>query len=321
QAERDELEYRQLHSKETQWIEDNAGSFAKLYGISEEQAEARLAQQAFRQVQFGAEGGATSWDATASAYLKEAGPQPLTNGGYMFYGLPDQKADATMYLDSAIQNADFYAKNGLQQPTAAELQAAAQRDASLRAKLDTATKAALAASATLTLAGLTPAALNWALTNPIEATTSGIISAETAAAITSGAVTPSTLAPMLGSGGTKVVTAMEQAASGSPTSTRFVNGVAVVDRQTGAVFNGTVDLQPTFDRIAAGATGLSRNDGSVFRNGQGLLPSKPPGYYTEYVVPTPGISGPGPQRIVTGQNGEMFYTQDHYLTFIPVKKP
>ncbi len=109
--------------------------------------------------------------------------------------------------------------------------------------------------------------------------------------------------------------------TGSPIITRFVNGVTVVDRQTGAVFNGTVDLQPTFDRIATGATGLSKNDGSVFRNGQGLLPSKPPGYYTEYVVPTLGINGPGPQRIVTGQNGEMFYTPDHYLTFIPVKKP
>jgi guanyl-specific ribonuclease Sa len=110
-------------------------------------------------------------------------------------------------------------------------------------------------------------------------------------------------------------------ATGSPITTRFVNGVTVVDRQTGAVFNGTVDLQSTFDRIAAGATGLSKNDGSVFRNGQGLLPQKSPGYYTEYVVPTPGINGPGPQRIVTGQSGEMFYTPDHYRTFIPVKKP
>lgn len=123
-------------------------------------------------------------------------------------------------------------------------------------------------------------------------------------------------------GATGGVTAIDAAvATGSPITTRFVNGVTVVDRQTGAVFNGTVDLQSTFDRIAAGATGLSRNDGSVFRNGQSLLPSKPPGYYTEYVVPTPGINGPGPQRIVTGQNGEMFYTPDHYLTFVPVKKP
>lgn len=126
--------------------------------------------------------------------------------------------------------------------------------------------------------------------------------------------------PLVGANGG--VTAVDAAvATGFPITTRFVNGVTVVDRQTGAVFNGTVDLQPTFDRIAAGANGLSRNDGSVFRNGQSLLPSKPPGYYTEYVVPTPRINGSGPQRIVTGQNGEMFYTPDHYLTFVPVKKP
>jgi filamentous hemagglutinin len=36
-------------------------------------------------------------------------------------------------------------------------------------------------------------------------------------------------------------------------------------------------------------------------------------------VPTPGVSGPGPQRIVTGKNGEMYYTPDHYDTFIPIR--
>lgn len=45
----------------------------------------------------------------------------------------------------------------------------------------------------------------------------------------------------------------------------------------------------------------------------------PVGYYTEYVHPTPGILGPGPQRIVVGQGGEMYYTADHYKTFIPFK--
>ncbi|WP_407082811.1 ribonuclease domain-containing protein [Pseudomonas germanica] len=42
-------------------------------------------------------------------------------------------------------------------------------------------------------------------------------------------------------------------------------------------------------------------------------------YYTEYVHPTPGIAGPGPQRIVVGKGGEMYYTADHYKTFIPIK--
>jgi filamentous hemagglutinin len=110
------------------------------------------------------------------------------------------------------------------------------------------------------------------------------------------------------------------------TPTRFVNGVVVVDQRTGQVYTGTVDLQPTIDRINNGIQYPHRNDGSVFKNnppvggnGQSLLPVQPPGYYTEYVVPTPGVNGPGPQRIVVGGNGEMYYTPDHYGTFIPIK--
>jgi len=49
-----------------------------------------------------------------------------------------------------------------------------------------------------------------------------------------------------------------------------------------------------------------------------LLPSKPAGYYQEFVHPTPGVRGPGPRRIVQGQGGELFYTSDHYGTFVPL---
>ncbi|TEL31386.1 hypothetical protein IPC177_31060 [Pseudomonas aeruginosa] len=48
------------------------------------------------------------------------------------------------------------------------------------------------------------------------------------------------------------------------------------------------------------------------------LPVKPVGYYTEYVHPTPGVTGPGAQRIVVGKGGEMYCTADHYKTFIPI---
>lgn len=107
--------------------------------------------------------------------------------------------------------------------------------------------------------------------------------------------------------------------------TRFVNGVRVVDRRTGTVMEGTVDLKPTLDRIASGGRFPHRNDGSIFQNRplrgrtSPELPAKAPGYYHEYVHPTPGISGPGPQRVVVGQGGEMFYTPDHYQTFIPLQ--
>lgn len=104
----------------------------------------------------------------------------------------------------------------------------------------------------------------------------------------------------------------------------MTNGVKVVDRQTGTLYVGTVDLQPTLTRIAKGEPPVSRNDGTVFQNrpvnGAQLLPPEAANYYTEYVVQTPGINGPGPQRLVIGKGGEIYYTPDHYQTFIPLKK-
>jgi guanyl-specific ribonuclease Sa len=57
------------------------------------------------------------------------------------------------------------------------------------------------------------------------------------------------------------------------------------------------------------------HDGTTLSNREEILPSKPLGYYKEYTVPTPGIHSRGAQRIITGQNGEMYYTPDHYNTF------
>lgn len=108
-------------------------------------------------------------------------------------------------------------------------------------------------------------------------------------------------------------------------SVRFIEGVTVKDIKTGQTFSGTVDLKPTLDRIASGGTNPHRNDGSVFKNlpdritGQSGLPIHPTGYYKEYVQPTPNISGPGPQRIIVGQSGEAYYTNDHYKTFIKIR--
>jgi guanyl-specific ribonuclease Sa len=82
------------------------------------------------------------------------------------------------------------------------------------------------------------------------------------------------------------------------------------------VYRGSIDLQPTLDRIAAGHR-LDRfhHDGSVFQNREGRLPRRTAGYYHEWVVPTPGESGPGPQRLITGEDGDVWYTHDHYRNF------
>jgi guanyl-specific ribonuclease Sa len=60
-------------------------------------------------------------------------------------------------------------------------------------------------------------------------------------------------------------------------------------------------------------------DGITFRNREGRLPSKPIGYYKEYTVVTPGATNRGARRIVTGEGGEIYYTDDHYSTFREVE--
>lgn len=85
------------------------------------------------------------------------------------------------------------------------------------------------------------------------------------------------------------------------------------------VYKGTIDLQPTLDRIARGERNTHRNDGSTFGNRERRLPQKPSGYYTEYVHPTKGINGPGPQRVIVGKGGDIWYTPDHYETFKKIK--
>ncbi|MFF0853366.1 ribonuclease domain-containing protein [Streptomyces sp. NPDC003388] len=56
-------------------------------------------------------------------------------------------------------------------------------------------------------------------------------------------------------------------------------------------------------------------DGVVFGNFEGRLPRQPRGHYHEYTVPTPGSPDRGARRLVTGQGGEVYYTDDHYDSF------
>jgi len=45
---------------------------------------------------------------------------------------------------------------------------------------------------------------------------------------------------------------------------------------------------------------------------------RPKGFYIEYVVPTPGVNGPGSQRLVVGADGSVYYTGDHYRNFTQI---
>ena len=72
----------------------------------------------------------------------------------------------------------------------------------------------------------------------------------------------------------------------------------------------------TLDLIAQGGPFPYDQDGTVFSNREGVLPSQPSGYYHEYTVITPGSPTRGARRIVTGEeNREDYYTADHYRSF------
>ena len=105
----------------------------------------------------------------------------------------------------------------------------------------------------------------------------------------------------------------------SDASTFQVKNQTIRDLDGRVVYKGTIDLKPTLDRIARGEANRHRNDGATFENRENRLPRKPAGYYKEYVNPTPGEYGPGPQRIIIGKKDEVWYTADHYKTFKQIK--
>lgn len=94
-----------------------------------------------------------------------------------------------------------------------------------------------------------------------------------------------------------------------------VPDVTVRDVDGRVAWRGDVDLAPVLARIEAGVRDPHRNDGGVFGNRERLLPEERRGYYREYVIRTPGIAHAGPQRLVVGGAGELFYTSDHYASF------
>ena len=69
------------------------------------------------------------------------------------------------------------------------------------------------------------------------------------------------------------------------------------------------------DLIEQGGPYPYEQDGAVFENREGLLPSRPRGHYREYTVETPGEDDRGARRIVAGADGERFWTRDHYASF------
>ncbi|MGY4543206.1 ribonuclease T1 [Arthrobacter sp. UYNi723] len=80
-------------------------------------------------------------------------------------------------------------------------------------------------------------------------------------------------------------------------------------------FQLPAEARTTLAAIRAGGPYRYSQDNKTFGNFERILPRQDSGYYREYTVPTPGESARGARRIVTGSEGEKYYTQDHYDSF------
>ena len=91
------------------------------------------------------------------------------------------------------------------------------------------------------------------------------------------------------------------------------------DPTSGLKYVAVADLpqeaQNTLKLIDQGGPYPYSRDGVVFGNFEKILPKHDRGYYHEYTVKTPGEKDRGARRIVTGNSGERYYTDDHYKSF------
>lgn len=80
------------------------------------------------------------------------------------------------------------------------------------------------------------------------------------------------------------------------------------------------EAQQTLTLIKTGGPFPYARDGVTFGNYEKRLPIKPRGYYAEYTVKTPGRRDRGPRRIIAGERGEYYYTEDHYGSFRRIRE-
>ena len=71
----------------------------------------------------------------------------------------------------------------------------------------------------------------------------------------------------------------------------------------------------TLELIASDGPFPYSKDGVTFQNREGILPRQKSGFYREYTVITPGSDDRGARRIIGGDDGSRFYTDDHYASF------
>ncbi|HWC23412.1 MAG TPA: ribonuclease domain-containing protein [Flexivirga sp.] len=78
------------------------------------------------------------------------------------------------------------------------------------------------------------------------------------------------------------------------------------------------EARTTLALIKSGGPFPYHQDGVVFQNRERLLPRESSGYYHEYTVETPGSSDRGARRIIKARDGTLYYTSDHYESFMRI---
>ena len=90
-----------------------------------------------------------------------------------------------------------------------------------------------------------------------------------------------------------------------------------VEKHAGDVAKGlhakpSTTIGETLGRIKQGLKHPHKRDGTVFKNNEGLLPTRPQGFYREYVHESVNIADPGLERIIIGKNGDVWYAHIKY---------
>jgi ribonuclease T1 len=80
------------------------------------------------------------------------------------------------------------------------------------------------------------------------------------------------------------------------------------------------EAQTTLKQIKSNGPYDYKKDGVVFSNREKILPKQKRGYYREFTVKTPGARTRGARRIVAGNVGEYYYSDDHYASFKRIKE-
>lgn len=111
----------------------------------------------------------------------------------------------------------------------------------------------------------------------------------------------------------------------TPPRTSAARATTTVDPDSGLRWIDASTLPPegraTLTLISAGGPyPFPRNDDRPYYNNNRVLPQHPGGWYREYTVRTPGVSSRGARRIVEGDDGALFWTADHYDSFLRIRE-